>query len=189
MKVIGAGLCRTGTLSLRQFFEDNSFSPSYHGSQAINSYDQEFWAKCFDESNSDAIVKFMKERGYLSTSDVPACFAVKELADAFPDAKIILGVRDSPKAWLKSFQNTVLQHALEVFFFRLYKRDFYSRVFIQTSTISPQSRLVSSQFLTIENSSQVGFAKELKKEILLQKKMKSLPVKLADFGNGQRLIG
>jgi hypothetical protein len=79
MNVISARLFRTETLSLRQFFEDNGFSSSFHGSQAIISHDQEFWAKGFDESNSDAIVKFMKKRCYLSMSDAPACFAVEEL--------------------------------------------------------------------------------------------------------------
>ncbi|CAG5110049.1 Oidioi.mRNA.OKI2018_I69.chr2.g4498.t1.cds [Oikopleura dioica] len=90
-------------------------APSYHGSQCYTSNDQGFWVDCLDRNDVDSIISFVKDRGYISSTDIPTCFMVKELADAFPDASVILGIRDSPKKWVESFENTVMQHYREGF--------------------------------------------------------------------------
>jgi hypothetical protein len=44
---------------------------------------------------------------YRSSCDWPSCSFYKELADRYPDAKVILTLRD-PKAWFDSVSNTIL---------------------------------------------------------------------------------
>ncbi len=48
--------------------------------------------------------------GYRATVDWPACDYWRELALAFPDAKVILSVRD-PESWYRSTQGTIFNEA------------------------------------------------------------------------------
>lgn len=59
-------------------------------------------------------------RGYRATCDNPGADFVPELMEAFPNAKVILTVRDTPEAWWNSMENTVypmtgFQYGISVF--------------------------------------------------------------------------
>jgi hypothetical protein len=44
---------------------------------------------------------------YRSSCDWPSCYFYKELAERYPQAKVILTLRD-PEAWFKSVSNTII---------------------------------------------------------------------------------
>ncbi len=50
-------------------------------------------------------------KDYASTTDTPGCNYYWDLSQHYPDAKVILSVRD-PEAWFASTQNTVLSPAV-----------------------------------------------------------------------------
>ena len=103
MKVIGAGLPRTGTLSQKAALEMLGLGPCYHMVNVLTDLpltDQ--WAEAMDEpADWDAIF-----REHESTVDWPGSFFYRELAEAYPDAKVVLSVRD-PEAWEKSMLDTI----------------------------------------------------------------------------------
>ena len=106
LKVIGAGFGRTGTLSLKHALEALGFDRCYHMTELFdNPGVDEQW---------DAIVRGAPAnwhtifKGYQATVDWPACAFYKELMQAYPDAKVLLSVRD-PEKWYESVANTIYQ--------------------------------------------------------------------------------
>lgn len=57
-------------------------------------------------------------------TDVPALHFKEELAAAYPNARIVLSIRDSPAAWLKSMRTTLIPFAK-----RTYDTSLWSRVY------------------------------------------------------------
>jgi hypothetical protein len=65
--------------------------------------------------------------GYDATTDAPACFYYRELMQAFPDARVILTVRDAEKwcqsaAKLAEMQNTLIERLQFMPRFRTFQR-------------------------------------------------------------------
>jgi hypothetical protein len=50
----------------------------------------------------------------MAVTDSPCAFFYEELLKAYPDAKVILTVRDSPQQWVASQMNTLIKWALVV---------------------------------------------------------------------------
>lgn len=46
-------------------------------------------------------------RGYLATVDSPGCDIYRDLVEIYPEAKVILSVRDSDDVWWNSFTSTM----------------------------------------------------------------------------------
>jgi len=104
LSVIGAGFGRTGTMSLKLALEQLGFGPCYHMSEVFkNPAAPGYWEAAADGKPVDWEEVFA---GYRSTVDWPSATFYKELADAYPDAKVILTVRD-PEAWFTSTQATI----------------------------------------------------------------------------------
>ena len=103
LKIIGAGLGRTGTLSLKFALERIGFGPCYHMTEALlNPQAPEMWLRAVD-GNPDWEATF---DGFASTVDFPGCTFWRELAEYYPDAKVLLSVRD-PEQWFESTQATI----------------------------------------------------------------------------------
>lgn len=105
MKVIGAGFGRTGTLSLKLALEQLGFNPCYHMQEVMmNNRDH---VPLFTEAAQGKPVdwKAMFAR-YQATVDWPACTFYKQLMEVYPDAKVLLSVRD-PAKWYESAANTI----------------------------------------------------------------------------------
>jgi len=103
MKVIGAGLPRTGTLSQKVALEMLGFGPCYH---MVNVLTDLPLAKQWEQA-MDSGVDWDEVFGeHESTVDWPGSFFYRELAEAYPDAKIVLSTRD-PEAWEKSMLDTI----------------------------------------------------------------------------------
>jgi len=101
MKIIGAGYGRTGTVSLQQAFEQLGY-PCYHMQEVMKAYDRGHvaqWDAAMGGARIDWDELFV---GYEATVDFPACVFYRELMQAFPDALVVLSVRD-PEAWWRSY--------------------------------------------------------------------------------------
>ena len=99
MKVIGAGLPRTGTMSLQSALNHLGYRCYHMQEVPRNPGHVDTWFNFVTEKNDmDWSVLFAE---YDATVDAPACFYYRELMDQFPDAKVILTVRDA-ESWYKS---------------------------------------------------------------------------------------
>jgi len=106
LKVIGAGFGRTGTLSLKIALERIGFGPCYHMMEVFPRPDHVAkWHRLAFERSMDWDEIF---RGFHATVDWPAARWWREIAAHFPDAKVLLSVRD-PAAWYKSVTDTIYQ--------------------------------------------------------------------------------
>ena len=104
LSVIGAGLPRTGTSSQKLALEQLGFGPCYHMTETFPRPEHwPLWETAAAGGPVDWNVLF---EGWGSTTDAPGCNFYRELANYFPDAKVILSVRD-PEAWFASTQATI----------------------------------------------------------------------------------
>ena len=103
MRLIGAGLPRTATLSQKVALELLGVGPCYHMVDVLGDLPRaRDWAAVVDgDARWDAIFA-----GYQSTVDWPGSYFYRELREAYPDAKLILSVRPAD-AWAKSMTETI----------------------------------------------------------------------------------
>jgi hypothetical protein len=103
IELIGAGLPRTGTLTQKLAFEELGLSPCYHWVNLIADLDQvELWDRAMDgETLWEEIFE-----DHRSTADWPGGYFYRELMDYYPDAKVLLSVRE-PESWERSFRDTI----------------------------------------------------------------------------------
>jgi hypothetical protein len=104
LEIIGAGFGRTGTNSLKLALEQLGFGPCHHMFEVRDHPEQlAFWEAVTrgERPGWDRVFA-----GYRSQVDWPGAAVWRELADHFPDAKVILSLRD-PQAWFESVQATI----------------------------------------------------------------------------------
>jgi hypothetical protein len=103
-QVIGAGFGRTGTRSLKVALEQLGFGPCYHMVECLPQGSEHYrlWEDALaGRPDWDRIFA-----GFKSTVDFPACTSYAALADHYPEAKVVLSVRD-PEKWFESTQQTI----------------------------------------------------------------------------------
>ncbi len=106
VEVIGAGFGRTGTLSLKLALDRLGLGPCYHMVEVFEHADHiPLWEEAADDPGFDWRRLLA---GYRSVVDWPACHFWRELAAAYPAAKVVLTARD-PEAWYKSAWSTIFQ--------------------------------------------------------------------------------
>lgn len=110
LQIVGAGLGRTGTLSLKFGLEKLLGEPCYHMMElfahpehvapwhAAARGEMPDWEKLFD--------------GYAAAVDWPAAAFWPEISAAFPDAIVLLSVRD-PESWWQSASTTIFPTSQE----------------------------------------------------------------------------
>ena len=112
LEIIGAGFGRTGTLSLKQALERLGFSKCYHMAEVMAHPEhadlwraawrgEDPWERIFD--------------GYAAAVDWPASAFWPRLMEVYPQAKVLLTVRDAER-WYKSATDTIfrsMQDALQ----------------------------------------------------------------------------
>jgi hypothetical protein len=104
-RVIGAGWGRTGTASLKLALEQLGFGPCHHMEEVIkNPPDVPTWVAA---ARGEKIDWKTFLRGWGATSDFPSALFYRELAETFPDAKVVLTVRDSD-SWYESMRTTIV---------------------------------------------------------------------------------
>ena len=105
LAVISAGFGRTGTMSLKLALEQLGFGPCHHMAEVIPNGETQvqLWnAALAGKPDFKAIYE-----GYMSAVDWPTAAFWQELADTYPDAKIILSSR-SAESWYNSISETIL---------------------------------------------------------------------------------
>jgi hypothetical protein len=106
VKVIGVGFGRTGTMSLKAALERLGAGPCFHMIELImgerSERDLAQWVKVAD-GTADWHEVF---DGWEATVDWPAAARWREICDAFPDAAVLLNVREF-EAWYRSMANTI----------------------------------------------------------------------------------
>jgi len=104
MDVIGAGLPRTATTTTLLAFEKLGFSPCQHMRDLLGDLEGQLpmWERVVaGRPDWDEIFGHAR-----SCCDFPAGRYYKELADHYPDAKVVLSVRE-PEGWVRSMRDTV----------------------------------------------------------------------------------
>ncbi len=105
LSVIGAGFGRTGTASMKMALELLGFGPCHHMKEVTTPQQNQYWlaAAMGQVMEWDRVFD-----GYGSCIDWPAAFFWRELSEYYPDAKILLTVRDS-ESWYQSMENTIFK--------------------------------------------------------------------------------
>ncbi len=110
LKVIGAGLGRTATFSMKFALEHLGLGPCYHMSEVLAGARRNIplWLDVVNGNPDwDAIFD-----GYQSTTDYPACSYWRELAAYYPEAKVVLTVRDA-NSWFDSVSETIFSDQMQ----------------------------------------------------------------------------
>jgi hypothetical protein len=108
LRVIGAGLPRTGTMTLKNALESLLDAPCHH------------MAEVFGRPETDPPVFLAAAQGdfpdwdelfagYAAAVDWPSSAFYAELAAHYPDAVVVLSRRDSFDTWWRSANNTILK--------------------------------------------------------------------------------
>jgi hypothetical protein len=104
LDLIGAGLGRTGTLSLKLALERLGYAPCYHMIEVLTAPERaRHWLERTPTGSHDWDAIF---RGYRASVDWPAAAFWRELAARYPAAKVLLSVRDAER-WYDSVMNTI----------------------------------------------------------------------------------
>ena len=103
LKVIGSGLGRTGTMSLKLALEQLGFGRCHHMVEVFMQPESvPLWVAA-GAGKPDWPAIFA---GYQSVVDYPGCKFWRELMDYYPDAKVLHSTRD-PDQWFESTQATI----------------------------------------------------------------------------------
>lgn len=107
LSVIGAGFGRTGTLSLKLALEQLGLGRCYHMMEVFQIPDApQQWLDAAAGRPVDWNTVFL---GFGATVDWPSASFYRQLAGAYPKAKVVLTLRDA-EAWFESTQATIFAH-------------------------------------------------------------------------------
>ncbi len=107
IEVIGAGAGRTGTTSLKLALEILGFDPCYSMAEVFMFRHAKFWLRVTNGCTFDFEEVFASHsKVYKASCDLPASMFWREQLQKYPDAKVILTVRD-PEKWYKSCSGTI----------------------------------------------------------------------------------
>ena len=107
LRVIGAGVGRTGTLSLKGALETLLGGSCYHMKEV---FDHPSDIAVWQDAASDRLVPWHDLLGdYVATTDFPACLFWRELMEVYPDAMVLLSTRESSAVWWQSASQTIFR--------------------------------------------------------------------------------
>lgn len=106
MQVIGTGVGRTGTYSLKIAIEQLGLGPSHHMEEVIFKLPTQvpLWSEAVAGKPEWSSIY----EGYRSAVDWPTAGFFRELYETYPEAKFVLTQR-SPESWADSFGETIYQ--------------------------------------------------------------------------------
>jgi hypothetical protein len=106
LRVVGAGLGRTGTNSLKIALEKLLGGPCYHMFELVQrEQDTAVW----DAAERGEEVDWQSAlEGFVASVDWPAAAFWRELLAANPDAFVLLSKRDSAETWWASMEKTIV---------------------------------------------------------------------------------
>jgi hypothetical protein len=106
IQLIGAGLGRTGTMSLKLALE-RLLGGTCHHMKEVGAHPDEvpFWHAAM---RGDTVDYRTVLDGYNAIVDYPGAAVWRQLADAFPEAPVLLSTRSSAEQWWQSASATIL---------------------------------------------------------------------------------
>ena len=108
LQVVGAGVGRTGTLSLKAGLEQLLGQPCYHMLEVFGHPDHVTqWREAAEGGAVDWATLL---DGYGATSDFPACLFWPEILEANPDAIVVLSTRSDERGVVAERQPDDLRH-------------------------------------------------------------------------------
>lgn len=111
MRVVGAGVGRTGTHSLKVALSQLLGAPCYHMSEVFEHLDHvPTWHAAIrgEKVDWDQLLA-----GYEAIVDWPGAACWRDMAAAYPDALILLSTRRDAATWLKSARATIMGNGPE----------------------------------------------------------------------------
>lgn len=144
LKVIGAGLGRTGTESLKKALEYLGYGKCYHMFELLkDSTMLEEWQKLRKGEVPDYDLLF---RYYESSVDFPAAIYYREFMKQYPEAKVILTVRDADK-WYDSAAKTIFKGMPKpVYYFSRFTGMFIKKVRLMLRVYDYAQDIVNQDF-------------------------------------------
>lgn len=110
LKVVGAGLGRTGTKSLKIALEHLFGQPCYHMAEVFSHPEHiPLWRAASRGESTDWSAIF---NGYVATVDWPSSSFWSELSSIYPDSLVILSYRDADP-WWQSASSTIFPRIRE----------------------------------------------------------------------------
>jgi hypothetical protein len=104
LRIIGTGLSRTGTMSLKDALEILTGEPCYHMYELfLNPERLHLWEEAEEKQHTDWDSLF---NGYGSAVDLPTAKYYAQLLEQYPDAKFVHTERDS-ESWYESAVGTI----------------------------------------------------------------------------------
>ncbi|MFO1123515.1 MAG: sulfotransferase [Hyphomicrobiales bacterium] len=104
LTVVGAGVGRTGTYSLKLALNQLGLGPCHHMEEVLHHMPEQvpLWTAALNGKPDWAEIY----KGYASAVDWPTAGFFRALGKAYPEAKVVLTVR-SPESWAESFGDTI----------------------------------------------------------------------------------
>ncbi|PAA78196.1 hypothetical protein BOX15_Mlig019766g4, partial [Macrostomum lignano] len=117
--VIGAGAPRTGTVSQKVALELLLGQPCYHMGEALGPQNSRRHIPMWIQAVESGLSKSLADEilgNYSACVDYPTASFYQELMQHYPNAKVILSVRDT-SSWVESMQTSILKamHTMERF--------------------------------------------------------------------------
>ncbi|KAF2193062.1 hypothetical protein K469DRAFT_693120 [Zopfia rhizophila CBS 207.26] len=121
MKILVLGLCRTGTSSISAALRKLGYTPHHMREVFANPWQTPIWHEAINvtllppskrPSNQRSLPPYGREEfdkllgEYDAVTDLPAAIFVEPLVEAYPDAKVILTLRNY-ESWERSMQNSI----------------------------------------------------------------------------------
>lgn len=178
LKVIGTGLGRTGTHSLKLALEQLGFGKCYH---MVELFQHPDGLKFFKNAEKGKAVNWEDLfKGYFSAVDYPVARYYKQIFKQYPDAKIIHTVRDA-EDWYRSASGTIFWASNPVSW-KILKLSVHL-------PFSPESRSRIPVLLYNRKLSELEFGKDLKnKEIVIKRFNQHTEEVIKTIPNEQLLI-
>jgi len=106
IRLVGAGLGRTGTASLKKALERLLGAPCYHMQEVFEHLDHvPLWHAAI---RGEAVDWTQILDGYAAIVDWPGAACWRSIADANPDAVVLLSTRADAETWYRSAKATIL---------------------------------------------------------------------------------
>ncbi|MGB7448615.1 MAG: sulfotransferase family protein [Ornithinimicrobium sp.] len=112
LRLIGAGLPRTGTSSLREALRHLLDAPVYHMSETFSHPEHAATWVAALAGEPPAWDDFLA--GYVAGVDAPFSNCWRGLSTAYPEAPVLLSRRSSAEVWHRSMEATVLTRTREI---------------------------------------------------------------------------
>ncbi|CBF82322.1 hypothetical protein AN9208.2 [Aspergillus nidulans FGSC A4] len=107
IKVIVAGLPRTGTISMKRALEELGYGPCFHLAEPLCQFDNLSQSAAIVHTKDTSLRRRKLAKllqGCEVTLEVPGSACLPDLLEMYPDAKVILTERTSAAVWLRSWR-------------------------------------------------------------------------------------